>query len=125
MRLVRSFKRLLVWLSGLLCVAVGALLGVCAVTVYLAAASAEGHTIAAVGSALAVLLWVIGPRWVRGGRKVRPLPAHETTPAAMEDAEQEWEDPGLILDNSAPWRPWTRKGRLHRAIRERRYIRVA
>ncbi len=45
--------------------------------------------------------------------------------SAIDGAQQEWEDPALVQDDNAPWRPWMRKGRLYRAIRERRYIRVA
>jgi len=41
------------------------------------------------------------------------------------DIEQQRQDPSLIQDDNAPWRPWMRKGRLYRAINEGRYIRVA
>ena len=43
----------------------------------------------------------------------------------VEDVNQEFQDPALIYDDDAPWRPWMRKGRLYRAIHEGRYIRVA
>lgn len=42
-----------------------------------------------------------------------------------DNVEHEWEDPALIQNDNAPWRPWMRKGRLYRAIREGRYIHVA
>jgi hypothetical protein len=63
MGIVRAFKRLL----GLLCVAVAALLGLFALFGYFADDTGEGRTVAAVIGGLAVLLLVIGWRWLRRG----------------------------------------------------------
>jgi len=159
MGIIRAFERLL----GLLCVAVAALLGLFALVGYFADNTSGSRTVAAVIGGLAVLLLVIGLRWLRHGsvrkgagtnhhecakcgekmsspsrmagkREACPSCGHSNTvsnPAATgealpaEDVEQKWEDPALIQDDNAPWRPWMRKGRLYRAIREGRYIRVA
>lgn len=65
MGIVRAFKRLL----GLLCVAVAALLGLFALFGYFADHTSEGRTVAAVIAGLAVLLLVIGLRWLRHSNK--------------------------------------------------------
>jgi hypothetical protein len=66
MGIVRAFKRLL----GLLCVAVAALLGLFALFGYFADKTGESRTVAAVLGGLAVLLLVIGLRWLRRGDKM-------------------------------------------------------
>lgn len=124
MGIVRAFRRLL----GLLCVAVAALLGLFALVGYFTDDTGGSRTLAAVIGALAVLLLIIGLRCFRGRKRVtQAAPRHQATldVRAMEDAHAEWQDPAIIEDDNAPWRPWMRKGRLYRAIREGRYIRVA
>jgi hypothetical protein len=67
MGIVRVFKRLL----GLLCVAIAVLLGLFAIVGYFADNTSDGRTAAAVIGAMAILLLIIGLRWLRGGGGTR------------------------------------------------------
>jgi len=141
MGIVRVFERLL----GVVCVTVGLLLGLFALFGFFTDKSTEGQTIAIILGGLALVILVIGLRCLRrrdGGVVTRsktgpstvegvwPETAIKPPPMSQEetfagDIEQEWEDPALIQDDKAAWRPWMRKGRLYRAINEHRYVRVA
>ena len=87
MGIVRAFRRLL----GLLCVAVAALLGLFALFGYFTDDTGGSRTLAAVIGALAVLLLVIGLRWLRH----RDGAGRRTARASSQDANS----PVLVVIN--------------------------